>query len=147
MENPDGLQSRVFMIVAISLVGLLMVGLLSIAGLVVYTRFLAPSATPPVAITTPTATQVAGVTATPSPRPGTPTVGEVPTATRVVGPAASPSVGPGTPSPEEGSPTATPTGESGIPDTGLGPLEAVIGGFVLLVIILFVRRVRMTGQT
>jgi hypothetical protein len=142
MENPDGLQSRIFVIVAISLVGLLMVGIVSIAGLVIYTRILAPSATPPVAITTPTATQVPGVTATATPVPGlvTPTAGEFATATRVIGPGASPTPG-------ESAATATPTGQGEIPDTGFGPLEAVVGGIVLLVIILFVRRLRMSGQT
>ena len=46
MENPDGVQSRIFIIVAVGLVGVLMLGILSIAGLVVYTRLLAPSETP-----------------------------------------------------------------------------------------------------
>ena len=65
MANPSGTQSRVFVIVAIGLVGLLMVGLVSIAGLVVYTRFLAPSPSP---------TVVAEVTGTPQPVT-TPTLG------------------------------------------------------------------------
>ncbi len=138
MENPDGAQSRIFIILAISLVGLLIVGLLSIAGLVVYTRFLAPSPTPPVvAVATPT--QAVTPTATLPPPAVTPT-GEVPTATRVVEPGASPTPGAETP-------TATPVGGDQIPDTGFGPLEAVVGGIILLVLILVVRRLRLTGQT
>jgi len=149
MENPNGAQSRIFIIVAIGLVGLLMLGLLSIAGLVVWTRFLAPSETPTVvAEATLPSTPVPGVTATQPPAPvGTPTVGGAPTATRVIEPGASPTAGGETPAPEGGSPTATPTGGDGIPDTGFGPLEAVVGGIVLLVVILFVRRLRLTGQT
>jgi hypothetical protein len=149
MENPDGVQSRIFIIVAIGLVGLLMIGLLSIAGLVVYTRFLAPAASPTtVAVASPSPTSVELATPTLPVAPGvTPTVGEVPTATRVVQPAASPAPGEETPTPVEGAPTATPVGGEGIPDTGFGPLEAVVGGVVLLVIILFVRRLRFTGQT
>lgn len=141
MENPDGAQSRIFIILAISLVGLLIVGLVSIAGLVVYTRFLAPSPTPPVvAVATPT--QAVTPTATLPPPAVTPT-GEAPTATRVIG-----SPMPGTETPVIGvSPTATPVGGDQIPDTGFGPLEAVVGGIILLVLILVVRRLRLTGQT
>jgi hypothetical protein len=143
MENPDGVQSRIFIIVAIGLVGLLMIGLLSIAGLVVYTRFLAPAASPTtVAVASPTQPSVAGATPTLPAAPGVTPVGPAPTPTLVVQPAASPAPGEATPAP-----TATPTGEEEIPDTGFGPLEAVVGGVILLLIILFVRRLRFTGQT
>ena len=92
MANPDGAQNRLFVIVAVGLVGVLMVGLLSIAGLVVYTRFLAPPASPTVvAEATPTVPQP---TSTPAPAPSpTATLGQPPTPTRVVGPAGSPQPG------------------------------------------------------
>jgi hypothetical protein len=146
MRNPDGGQSRVFMFVAIGLVGLLMVGLLAIAALVVYTRFLAP---------TPSPTVVAEATSTPEPsvtatRPATPVAtptagGEAPTATRVVE-GGTPTVGDETPSPGEGTPTATPEGGGELAPTGLGPLGAVVGGVVLLLVILFVRRLRLSPR-
>ena len=143
MANRNGTQSRVFIIVAIGLVGLLMVGLLSIAGLVVYTRFLAPSASPTVVaevtatslpVTTPTATvpSTPVVTATPG--------GPAPTATRVI------EEGSVTPAPEGATPTSTPTGGGEMAPTGFGPLEAAVVGVVLLLVILLVRRLRFTGQ-
>jgi hypothetical protein len=142
MENPDGAQSRIFIIVAVGLVGLLMIGLLSIAGLVIYTRFLAPSPSPTVvaaATFTPTSVPITTPTATsPAVTPG---AGEAPTATLVVQP------GEETPTPEGGPPTGTPTGEGEIPDTGVGPLEAVVVAVVLLLVILFVRKLRFTGQS
>lgn len=141
MDNPDGARSRVFMIVAIGLVGLLMIGILSIAGLVVYTRFLAPSTSPTVvaaATVSPTSTRAA--TATLAASATTPSTGGAPTATRVVQAGASPTPG-------EAVPTATPTGEETIPDTGFGPFEAVLGGVILLLVILFVRRLRFSGQS
>jgi hypothetical protein len=154
MENPDGAQSRIFIIVAIGLVGLLMLGIVSIALLVGYTRIVAPRLRPTVvAITTPTPTQVPGVTATatqPAAPVTTPIIGESPTATRVIEPGASPTPGEGSPTAipaAEVSPTATPAGGAEIPETGFGPLEAVVGGIILVVLILLVRRLRLAGRT
>jgi len=145
MENPSGTQSRVFVIVAIGLVALLMVGLVSIAGLVVYTRFLAPSPSP---------TVVAGVTGTPQPVT-TPTLGvastpiptetaggPAPTATRVLVEGGSPTATPE----EEATPSPTPTGGGEMAPTGFGPLEAAVAGIGLLMVILLVRRLRFTRQ-
>jgi cytoskeletal protein RodZ len=147
MENREGAQNRTFIIVAIGLAALLIVGLVSIAGLIAYTRFLAPSPTPPV-VAEATATPEASVTATLSPTPvATPTATKAPTATRVVEAAASPTPGGETPTPGEASATATPAGEDEIPDTGFGPLEAVVGGIILLLLVLFVRRLRLAGRT
>ncbi len=136
MANPSGGQSRLFLIVVVGLVGLLMIGLVSIAGLVVYTRFLAP--TPPATVVaeatfTPVATATSPATVVASPTPSD----EAPTATRVIGE--------GSPAPEGPTPTATPKGADELAPTGFGPLEAVLGGVVLLIIILFVRRVRLSG--
>ena len=124
-------QSRLFLIVVVGLVGLLMLGLLSIAGLVVYSRFLAPTGSPTVVATSRS-------TAVASPTPG----GEGPTATRVVQEGTPSPEGP-TPSP--GGPTATPQGGGEMAPTGFGPLEALLGGIVLLIVIVFIRRVRLSG--
>lgn len=150
MENPDGGQTRVFTIVAIGLVGLLMVGILAIAGLVVYTRFLAPSASPTVVAEAtpsaePTSTPTSTVPASPAATPATPA--EAPTATRVVG-VGTPAEGEGaTPTQVTEGATETPEGGGEMAPTGFGPLEAVAGGVVLLVIIVFIRRLRLTGQS
>jgi len=143
MANPSGAQSRVFVVVAIGLVGLLMVGLVSIAGLVVYTRFLAPSTSP---------TVVAEVTG--SPRPvTTPTLGvpSTPIPTETAGGPAPPATrvlegGSPTATPEEATPSPTPTGGGEMAPTGFGPLEAAVAGIGLLVVILLVRRLRFTRQ-
>jgi hypothetical protein len=144
-----GAQNRLFVIVAVGLVGVLIIGLLSIAALVVYTRFLAPPASPTV-VAGATSTPVPEATATPTVAPSpvrTATVGQAPTPTRVIGPAASPQPGEATPTPGEAAPTATPEGGGQIAPTGFGPLEALLGGGFLVVVILFVRRLRMSGQT
>ena len=157
MANPSAGQSRLFLIVVVGLVGLLMIGLIAIAGLVVYTRFLAPSPTPPV---------VAGATATavptrPSAAPTPPTIvaspttsaEEVPTATRVLQTGsptpegATPPPEGVTPSPGGPTPTATVAGGDEIPPTGFGPLEAFVGGIGLLLIIVLVRRLRLSSNT
>ncbi len=142
MENPDGAQSRLFIIVAIALVALLVVGLVSIALLVGYTRFVAPILRPTV-VAEATATPAPSVTAThitPATPTATPTVGPAPTATRVLDAGASPTPG-------GVSATATPTGGEEMAPTGFGPLEAVVAGFILLVLILFFRRLRLTRRT
>jgi cytoskeletal protein RodZ len=145
MANPSGGQSRLFLIVVLGLVGLLMVGLLSIAGLVVYTRFLAP---------TPSATVVAQVT--PSPQPTVAPTGTRPAAEGTATPqgqAATPTrvIQEGSPAPEgaTATPTRTPTAEGGdeMAPTGFGPMEAFVGGVVLVLIILVVRRLRLSSGT
>lgn len=141
MANPDGAQNRLFVIVAIGLVSVLMIGLLSIAALVVYTRFVAPGPEPPV-VAEATSTPTPEPTATPTGSPvSTPTTGEVPTPTRVVAPG-----GQGTATPVKGAATATPAGDDEMAPTGFGPLEALVGGVFLVLLILFVRRLRMTGR-
>jgi hypothetical protein len=140
MANPNGGQSRLFLVVVVGLVGLLMIGLVSIAGLVVYTRFIAPT---PSATVVAEATSTAEVTATSAPTmAASPTQGGgAPTATRVIQGSPSPE-GP-TPSPRP--PTATPAGGGEMAPTGFGPLEAFLGGIGLLIVILFIRRVRLSG--
>ncbi len=144
MANPSGGQSRLFLIVVLGLVGLLMVGLLSIAGLVVYTRFLAP---------TPSTTVVAQVTPSPeiTAAPTSITAAAVSTATPQ-GQAATPTrvIQEGSPAPEGATATATrtPTPEGGeMAPTGFGPMEAFVGGLVLVLVILVVRRLRLSSST
>jgi hypothetical protein len=149
MANPSGGQSRLFLIVVVGLVGLLMVGLIAIAGLVVYTRFLTPTASPtvvagvtpsPVPSVAPTATTAATVVATP-------TSGlEAPTATRVLQ-TGSPGPEGATPSPQGAAPTATAQGDGEMAPTGFGPLEAFAGGLALLLVIVLVRRLRLSSST
>jgi hypothetical protein len=148
MANPDGAPNRLFTVVAIGLVGLLMIGLLAIAGLVVYTRFLAPTPSPTVvAEATATAAPPVTPTAVPSTPVGTPTPSEeAPTPTLVVQEGTT-TVGDETPSPEGGTPTATPEGGGEMAPTGFGPFGAALGGVVLLLIILFVRRLRLRSQS
>ncbi|MDH4207884.1 MAG: hypothetical protein OEV76_03325, partial [Anaerolineae bacterium] len=112
MATPSGGQSRLFRIVVVGLVGLLMIGLVSIAGLVVYSRFLAPGASPTVVAET-TATTVATATSRPT-RVASPT-SAVPTATKVVQEGTPAPEGP-TPSPK--APTATPQGGGQMAPTG-----------------------------
>jgi len=143
MTDSSGGQNRLFLIVVVGLVGLLMIGMVSIAGLVVYTRFLAPAATPTVvAGVTPTAPTVAPTATRPPAEVATPTPeGGAPTPTRVIQE--------GTPPPEGPTPTATATPEGGgeMAPTGFGPLEAFVGGLALVLIILLVRRVRLSSGT
>jgi cytoskeletal protein RodZ len=148
MANPSGGQSRLFMIVVVGLVGLLMLGLVAIAGLVVYTRFLAPAASPTVVaeVTPSRVPTVAPTSTTPSTAAATSTPEqEAPTATRVLQE--------GTPEPEGETPvagttpTATPEGEGELAPTGFGPLEALVGGVALVLIILLVRGLRMSSRT
>ena len=147
MANPSGGQSRLFMIVVVGLVGLLMVGLVAIAGLVVYTKFLAPAASPTVVaeVTPSRAPTVAPTSTSPPTMAPTSTAGqEEPTATRVIGD--------GTPAPEGETPeagttpTATPEGDDELAPTGFGPLEALVGGVALVLIILLVRGLRMSSR-
>jgi cytoskeletal protein RodZ len=145
MANPSGGgQSRLFLVVVLGLVGLLMAGLVAIAGLVVYTRFLAPTASPTtVALVTPSPRATVAATATVPPAvaaTSTPVAG-APTPTRVIQE--------GTPAPEGATPTvtATPQGGGELAPTGFGPLGAVVGGVVLVLIILAVRRLRLSAST
>jgi hypothetical protein len=141
MASSGGGQSRLFLVVVLGLVGLLMVGLVAIAGLVVYTRFLAPTPSPTtVALVTPSPRATVAATATMPPAVATPTTAVgAPTPTRVLQE--------GTPAPEGATPTvtATPQGGGELAPTGLGPLGAVVGGVVLVLIIVGVRRLRLSA--
>jgi hypothetical protein len=149
MANPGGGQSRLFIIVVVGLVGLLMIGLVSIAGLVVYTRFLAPTASPTVvAGVTPSRVSTVAPTATRPPTAVATATSEQegPTATRVVQ-EGSPAPEDETPAPEGATPTATVEGGDELAPTGFGPLEALVGGIALVLVILLVRGLRMSSRT
>jgi cytoskeletal protein RodZ len=144
MASPSGGQNRLFLVVVLGLVGLLMVGLVAIAGLVVYTRFLAPTPSPTtVALVTPSPHATVAATATmPPTAAATSTLGGgAPTPTLVIQE--------GTPAPEGATPTVTATLQGGgeMAPTGFGPLGAVVGGLVLVLIILGVRRLRLSTST
>jgi cytoskeletal protein RodZ len=149
MTSPSGGQSRLFIIVVIGLVGLLMIGLLAIAGLVVYTRFLAPTPPPTVvaeATSTPRATVAPTATSPPTAAATSTPAEEGATPTRVVQEGSPTAV---VPTPTPGGPTPTPTAEGGdeMAPTGFGPLEALVGGVGLLLVILLVRRLRLSSRT
>jgi len=146
MANPSagGGQNRLFLVVVLGLVGLLMVGLVAIAGLVVYTRFVAPGASPTtVALVTPSPRATATVATTVVPARTPTTSAGAATPTRVVQE--------GTPAPEGATPTvkatATPQGGGELAPTGFGPLGAVAGGVALVLVILAVRRLRLRPST
>lgn len=148
MTNPSGGQSRLFIIVVIGLVGLLMVGLLAIAGLVVYTRFLTPppptvvaeATSTPRATVAPTATSASTAVATSTPPQ------EGATATKVVQ-EGSPTAVVATATPGGPTPTVTAEGGGEMAPTGFGPLEALVGGVGLLLVILLVRRLRLSSRS
>lgn len=143
MASASGGQSRLFLMAVVGLVGLLMIGLVSIAGLVVYTRFLAPTASPTVvaeATASPAPTAPTEATAVASPTPAQ----EGPTPTRVIQ-GGSPT--PGGPTPTSARATPTPSGGGQMAPTGFGPLEAFLGGVALLIVILFVRRARLGSRS
>jgi hypothetical protein len=149
MAVPSGGQNRLFLAVVLGLVGLLMIGLVAIAGLVVYTRFLAPTPSPTVvaeATLTPEAT-VASTATSPAVVEDTPTSEtEGATPTRVIQ-EGSPGPEGATPSPGGGTPTATPEGGGEMAPTGFGPLEAMLGGVALVAVILVLRRLRLSSST
>lgn len=148
MAVPSGGQNRLFLAVVLGLVGLLMIGLVAIAGLVVYTRFLAPTPSPtvvagvtmtPEVTVAPTATSPAAVEATPT------SEAEGATPTRVIQ-EGSPGPEGATPSPGGTTATATPEGGGEMAPTGFGPLEAMLGGVALVAVILVLRRLRLSSS-
>jgi hypothetical protein len=148
MANPSGGQSRLFMIVVVGLVGLLMIGLVAIAGLVVYTRFLAPTPSPSVvaeATSTPVVTVAPTATRPLTPVPTSTAPQEGPTATRVVQ-EGSPTTEGETPEAGTATPTVAPEGGGEMAPTGFGPLEALVGGVALLLVIILVRRLRLSSR-
>jgi hypothetical protein len=135
MEGGTGTRSsKLFMVVALVLSGSLLLGLLSIGGLVVYRLVLQPTkvATAPEDTATPTQKPVLASTPTGSPLPSvTPTTtGPAPTATLVVAAAST-----GTPTePANGGtePSSTTPDSTEMPETGFGTLGTALIGLMLV---------------
>jgi hypothetical protein len=145
-----GGPNRAFIVIAIGLVGLLVLGLIAVGGIFIIPRLFQAAAPPPtvrLALTTPT--RVPTFTPLPTPTelpPATATLvlgGATPVAplggaTSVAGTVTATTVFTGTPG------TGTPIG--GLPETGVGEdLLLLAGGVVLVLIIFAARRARATG--
>jgi hypothetical protein len=150
-------NSKLFMMVAIFLVGMLVLGLLAIGGVVIFgsinraQQAARPTPTPtlPAVVRAPTATQTSTPTVTPlptnTPLPTltyTPVVLPTPTPTsggKVGGEVAGQSEAAATRTPV---PAATPVEEETTPDTGIGGLEAVLIAAGLVGVLFITRRLR-----
>ncbi len=134
-----GGPNRLFIVIAVGLVGLLLLGLIAVGGILVIPRIFQTSAPPTirVAVTTPTrVTPTTAPTSTDTPEP---------TSTSVIVPLViSPAAG------ETVTATTTITGTPGaggtLPRSGLGEdLLVLAGGVVLVFILVAARRARATG--
>ncbi|MFQ5611708.1 MAG: hypothetical protein ACE5H9_06205 [Anaerolineae bacterium] len=150
-EPPSGGgNNRLFIIIALGLVGLLVLGLIGIGSVVALRRLRSAQE---VALATPTPTEVAVLqpspTATFTPLPPTPTSTTVPTPTNT------PVLAPGNGGEEGATPAASPTrtpvplatpvsgGE--VPDTGIGGFGAALIGTGLAGLFFVARRLRRSG--
>ena len=159
MEEESTQQSRLFVILAIALIGLLVLGLLGIGGVFVIRQNLQEQAnlgrpTPTLTIRLPTAV----VTATPAQIPPTSTPLPTPTNTPVVVPgsinadtAAVSGVEnndqgvKGLPLPKSNPPQAAQIPAT-VPETGLGAFEAILIALGLVGVLFVARRLRMSTQ-
>lgn len=147
-EGAEG-RNRLFIIIVVGLAGLLVCGLLSIGG---YMLFIKPGADQSAIATREAVAQRATLiaqqaTSTPTP---TATVPALPTAPPTATPTATPTqaatntpVVPPTETPVPGAPTPTPTWGGGTPDTGIGGLGAALLAAGLAVVVFIVRKVRL----
>ena len=153
-ETPFGgeSQNRLFIIIAIGLVGMLVLGLLGIGGYVIISRVRRSSEQVAVAQTAAAATAGAQATAEAPTETSVPTFTSVPTNTptpmvtntQVVPPTTgTPELTPGAPTPER---TATPTPAEGeTPSAGFGGIGAILAGLALAVVVLVARKVRLAS--
>jgi hypothetical protein len=142
-----GGPNRLFIVIALGLVGLLLLGLIAVGGVFLIPRILGTSAPPTlrVAVTTPTR-NVGAAAVTAAPNTDTP----IPTSTSVIN---TPVLVIGSPAaPSEGTITATTTitgtpGAGGtLPKSGLGEdLLLLAGGIILVLIIVAARRALAPG--
>jgi hypothetical protein len=144
-------QNRLFVIIAIGLVGLLVLGLLGIGGYVIVSRL--RKGTEQVAIAAQTATAAAEVQATaeaPTETP-VPTFTLVPTDTPTVKATNTPVIPPSEGTPEETppaptpAPTATTPAEGETPSAGFGGIGVILGGLGLAVVFVLARKVRLAS--
>lgn len=141
-----GGPNRLFVVIALGLVGLLLLGLIAVGGVFLIPRILGTTAPPTlrVAVTTPTRNVgIAAVTTAPTDTP-------IPTGTSVIN---TPVLVIGSPAaPSEGTITATATitgtpGTGTLPQSGLGEdLLLLAGGIILVLIIVAARRARAPGM-
>ncbi len=144
----DGGQNRLFIIIALGLVGLLMLGLLGIGGWALIIRpkqqarvaaIQSPTVVVAAATETPTATPTPTATMTPTNTPA-----PLATNTPVVPTATATQVGGATATPTR-TPTPTPGGEGSTPDTGIGGAMAAVGAVLLAGLLLAARRLRLAS--
>lgn len=157
-EETTGGQNRLFVILAVSLIGLLVLGLVGIGGVFIIRQNLEEQAV--VARPTPTLMAVLPIatpTFTPAPAKATSTPLPTPTNTPVISAkgangeeaAANKGAAQGSPTPQP-SPTRTPVASSSagagntnaVPETGVGGLEAVLIAIGLTVVLFVARRLR-----
>lgn len=162
MEEESTHQSRLFVILAIALIGLLVLGLLGIGGVFVIRQNIQeqaaltlPTPTLMIRLPNPTATIAAvkpPATNTPAPTPtNTPVVGGSQPAEGEVAAVGSVGTGKNQEGPK-GLPLPNQPGKNGstaetpseVPDTGLGGLEAVLIAIGLAVVLFVARRMRMS---
>ncbi len=127
-----GGPNRLFVVLAVGLAGLLVLGLLAVGGVLLIPRLLGGGAPPPTAraVTTPTRA-IALATTAPTSTPA-PTEAPTPTLVNAAGGATTQTV----------APTATPSGGQ-LPRSGLGEdLMLLAGGVVLVLIVFAARRAR-----
>jgi hypothetical protein len=151
-ETPFGgeSQSRLFIIIAIGLVGLLVLGLMGIGGYVIFSRYRRGAEEVAVAQTAAAATAEVQATAEAPTEPPVPTFTPMPTPT--VAATNTPVVPLITGTPEETRPaptpvrTATPRPAQGeTPSAGFGGIGAILAGLALAVVLVVVRKVRLAG--
>jgi len=149
-ETPFGgeSQSRLFIIIAIGLAGLLVLGLMGIGGYVIFSRYRRGAEQVAVAQTAAAATAEVQATAEAPTEPPVPTFTSMPTPTVVA--TNTPVVPPGTPEETRPAPTpvrtATPRPAEGeTPSAGFGGIGAILVGLALAVVFVVARKVRLAG--
>ena len=149
-------QSRLFIIIAIGLVGLLVLGLMGIGGYVVFRRFSESRAEIAAAETVAAATAEAQATAEAPTETPVPTFTPAPTNTPTVSATNTPVVPlsegtpEGTPELTPGAPTAAPTAtpalaEGETPSAGFGGIGVILAGLALAVVAVVARKVRLAS--
>ncbi len=154
MENEESGGNRLFVILAVGLAGLIVLGLLAIGGVLVLRNIrtqqelaqITPQPTPTLAVVeqVPTNTPMPTPTATTAPATPAPTA----TNTPVVAPTNTPSSEDMAATATAAAPTntpvpvGTPAGTNEVPDTGFGGLEMVLIAFGLVGVLFVSRRMR-----
>lgn len=140
-----GGPNKLFIVLALGLVGLLIIGIVALGGIFAIQQVTKPAVVPTatrvsIAITTPTRPLLPTPTPVPTDTPAPPTP------TRVVLPAGGDATPPGgaTPTPTA-TVAATSTPSSGMPNTGIGENLLLLAGGVVLIMVIFVARRARAG--